>query len=269
MLQLYHAGPSVCAIKVRLVLDEKALPWESKLLNVHRGEQFTPEYRKLNPNAVVPTLVHDGRPIIESTIIIEYLDDTFPAPALMPGNSYRRAMARLWMKKIDDYLHAACAALTFAIAFRPQLLRKSRDELEARFAAVPDPAMRERQRQAVLLGLDAPQAAGALRNYDKFIGEMEETLAQAPYLAGDSYSLADAAATPYVNRATMLALDGILFDNRPLVADWFKRMRDRPSFQAAIDNHLSEADRENFRISREETATKARKILRSPSPQTA
>ena len=266
MLQLYHAGPSVCAIKVRLALHEKTLPWESRLLNMHRGDQFTPEYRKLNPNAVVPTLVHDGRPIIESTIIIEYLDDTFPAPGLMPSDAYRRAIARLWMKKIDDYLHAACAALTFAIAFRPQLLRKSREELEARFAAVPDPAMRERQRQAVLLGLEAPQAAGALRNYGKFIGEMEETLAQTPYLAGDAYSLADIAATPYVNRAIMLALDGILFDNRPRVADWFARMRERPSFQAAIDNHLSDSDRENFRIAREETMSKAREILRTPSP---
>jgi len=123
MLTLYHAGPSVSAIKVRLVLHEKNLPWESKLVQVHRGDQFSAEYRKLNPNAVVPTLFHDGRPIIESTVIIEYLEDVVPAPPLLPRDPYQKAMARLWMKKVDDYLHAACNALTFAIAFRPILLR--------------------------------------------------------------------------------------------------------------------------------------------------
>ena len=270
MLTLYHAGPSVSAIKVRLALHEKGLPWDSTLVHVHRGEQFSAEYRKLNPNAVVPTLVHDGRPIIESTVIIEYLEDAFPTPPLLPPDPYQRAMARLWMKKVDDYLHAACNALTFAIAFRPILLRKNtREQLEARFAAIPDPNMRERQRQAVLLGLEAPQVGAALRNYDKFIGEMEEGLAGSSYLAGDSYCLADVAATPYVNRATMLALDGLLLKQRPRVLEWFERIRERPSFQDAIESHMTERDRDYFRVSREETEASVRKMLRSPVPQSA
>jgi glutathione S-transferase len=270
MLCLYHAGPSVSAIKVRLVLHEKNLPWESKLVHVHRGEQYAAEYRKLNPNAVVPTLVHNDRPIIESTIIIEYLDDVFPAPPLLPSDPYRKAMAPLWMKKVDDYLHAACNALTFAIAFRPILLRKNtREQLEARFAAIPDPNMRERQRQSVLLGLEAPLVGEALRNYDKFIGEMEEALAQSPYLAGDGYSLADVAATPYVNRTTMLALDGALLNGRRRVQEWFKRIRERPSFQAAIETHMTDDDREYFRVSREETETSVRKILHPSIPPNA
>jgi glutathione S-transferase len=270
MLILYHAGPSVSAIKVRLVLHEKNLPWQSRLVHVHRGEQFTAEYRKLNPNAVVPTLVQDGRPIIESTIIIEYLEDAFPMPPLLPRDPYQRAVARLWMKKVDDYLHAACNALTFAIAFRPILVRKNtREQLETRFAAIPDPNTRERQRQAVLLGFEAPQVGAALRNYDKFIGEMEETLVQSPYLAGDRYSLADVAATPYVNRATMLALDGTLLAARPHVLAWFRRVRDRPSFDAAIEQHMTEADREYFRVPREETEADVRKVLRSSIAQSA
>src|SRR5882672_4241875 len=145
MLYLYHATPSVCAIKVRIVLSEKTLPWDGKILDLLRGDQFQPEYRKLNPNAVVPTLVHDGHTIIESTVIIEYLDEAFPTPALMFADPYHRAVARHWMKKIDDYLHGACAALTFAIAFRRLLLKKTPEELEARFAAISDPTMRERQ----------------------------------------------------------------------------------------------------------------------------
>jgi len=260
MLRLYHAGPSVSAIKVRLALHEKNLPWSSELLNVHHGDQFTAAYRRLNPNGVVPTLVHDDRPIVESTVILEYLEDSFPQPALMPAGAHERAAARLWMKKIDDYLHAACGALTFAIAFRPQLLKKSREELEARFAAVPDPNLRQRQRESVLLGFEAPQIAPALRNYGKFIDDMEATLVRSPYLAGDSYSLADVAATPYVNRAAMLTIDAIVLDNRPLVAAWFERIRARPSFTAAITDWMSEDDRDNFRIPRDETVQQLRRL---------
>src|SRR6266496_5181114 len=120
--------PPSAAMKVRLVLNEKGLPWDGKILDLRRGDQFDPEYRKLNPNSVVPTLVHDGRAVVESTVIIEYLDEAFPSPALMPGDPYQRAVPRLWMKKVDDYLHGACATLTFAIAFRPSLLKKTPED---------------------------------------------------------------------------------------------------------------------------------------------
>ena len=69
MLTLYHGSTSVCAIKARITLEEKGLPWQSELLDLQRGDQHRPEYLRLNPNAVVPTLVHDGRVLIESTLI--------------------------------------------------------------------------------------------------------------------------------------------------------------------------------------------------------
>ena len=67
MLELYHHGSSVCAAKVRFVLMEKGIAWESHYLDILKGEQFHPDYLKLNPMAVVPTLVHDGVVLVEST----------------------------------------------------------------------------------------------------------------------------------------------------------------------------------------------------------
>ena len=58
MLELYHSINSVCAQKVRVVLAEKGLEYGDRLMTL-RGDQFDPEYMQLNPNAVVPTLVHD------------------------------------------------------------------------------------------------------------------------------------------------------------------------------------------------------------------
>jgi glutathione S-transferase len=246
MLFLYHSTTSVCAIKVRLTLDEKQLAYDGKLLNLREGEQHRPDYVKLNPNHVVPTLIHDGKVLIESTVIIEYLDETFPDIPLMPADPFARAKARLWMKKIDDYLHAACSTLTFAITFTPLFRKKTKEELEAYFAAMPNPAYRERQRLSIEQGLDAPHVPAAARGYDQFIGEMEETLAAAPFLAGETYSLADAAATSYVFRAQMLGLDKLWTGHRPRVADWCARIHERPSFARALDNWMNDTDRARY-----------------------
>jgi glutathione S-transferase len=260
MLYLYHGTTSVCSVKVRLALEEKGLAWTGEVLDLQRGDQHRPDYAKLNPNEVVPTLVHDGKTVIESTLIIEYLDDAFPPPPLMPADAYGRAMARLWMKRIDDYLHAACSTVTFATANRKVLLRKTPEELEAHLERVPDPAYRERQRLAVAHGLSAPHVAQAVRHYDKYLGEMEAALGRSPFLAGENYSLADAAATPYVNRAEMLGMEG-LWHARPRVAAWLDRMRRRPSFEAAVTRWLGDADRDRFDVPRDETRQKLREIL--------
>ena len=78
MLFLYHGETAVCAAKVRLALAEKQLAWDGQVLDLQRGDQFAPEYIKLNPNSVVPTLVHEGHGfrevLIESTVINEYLE---------------------------------------------------------------------------------------------------------------------------------------------------------------------------------------------------
>src|SRR5262249_54993129 len=118
MITLYHHGSSVCAAKVRLVLAEKSLPRDGIYVGILRGDQFDPAYIKLNPKAVVPTLVHDGKVIVESTVICEYLDEVFPTPSLKPNTPEQRAAMRLWTKAVDEYLHPACAELTFASCHR-------------------------------------------------------------------------------------------------------------------------------------------------------
>lgn len=259
-LYLYHGTTSVCAIKVRLALGEKGLDWKGRVLDLRRGDQHQPEYLKLNPNGVVPTLVHaleDGeRVLVESTLIIEYLDEAFPVPPLMPADPYQRAQARLWMKKIDEELHAACSSITFAIAFRKELQQKSAADLAAHLAKIPDSAYRERQRLSIEHGLAAPHVAAAVKSFDRYIGAMEGALTNSRFLVGESYSLADVSATPYVNRAHMLGMDA-LWASRPGVADWLARMRARPAFERAVTGWLTDVDRRRFGGSHDE----ARKAL--------
>ena len=81
MLDLYHANHSTCSQKVRLCMAEKGLEYESHLINLATKEQLDPDYLRINPNGVVPSLVHDGLVVIDSSVICEYLDETTPMTA--------------------------------------------------------------------------------------------------------------------------------------------------------------------------------------------
>jgi len=102
MLTLYDFGNSVCCQKVRITLTAKGLAWDAIPIDLFKSEQYDPKYLKLNPKGVVPTLVHDGTPVIESTLICEYLDETFPDPPLMPKEAAARTRMRLWSKMVDE-----------------------------------------------------------------------------------------------------------------------------------------------------------------------
>jgi len=86
-MKLYHNPLSSCSQKVRMVLHEKKLSWESQVIDLQKGEQFTADYLALNPNAVVPTLEDQGHTVIESTLINEYLDDAYADITLKPANA--------------------------------------------------------------------------------------------------------------------------------------------------------------------------------------
>jgi glutathione S-transferase len=84
MLELYHNIISTCSQKVRLCFAEKGLTYVDRHFEFRDGGHLSPEYLKLNPNGVVPTLVHDGNPVIDSSVIVEYLDEAFPETSLTP-----------------------------------------------------------------------------------------------------------------------------------------------------------------------------------------
>ena len=234
MLELFHNNMSVCAQKVRLVLAEKGVEATEHHLNLRAGDQQQPDYVKLNPKAVVPTLVHDGVVVTESTVIAEYLDEVFAEPALRPADAAGRARMRAWAKRPDERIHAACATVSNGIAFRHQWLARGADELERIIQRTPDPERRTWRREIVEKGVESRQFGDAIRAYDKLLSDMEKALAASPWLVGEGYTLADAGITPYVNRLAMLKLER-MWDGRPNVTDWYARIRARSNFAAAIE----------------------------------
>ena len=241
MLELYHNDMSTCAQKVRLTLAEKGLDWTGHHFNLREGPQHKPNYLKMNPNGVVPTLIDDGRVIIESTVIMEYIDDRWPDPALRPSDPYGRARMRLWTKQLDEGLHAMTGVLSSSIAFRYQHFAiKTEDEVRQTIENIPDPGKRERQRENILKGLDSKFLPAAVKRFARLIGDIDGALGQGDWLVGNEFSLADIAYTPYMVRLTHLQMSW-LWEDKPAVADWFDRIQARPSFAAGIGGWLNDS----------------------------
>src|SRR6185295_5339753 len=233
MLALYHNDMSLCAQKVRICLAEKGLPWEDKHLVLRAAEHQQPWYLKLNRRAVVPTLLHDGHVVTESNVILEYLEDVFPQPRLRPDDPHQRAKMRLWTKQLDEDVHDASAAiLSFGIAFRHQYLERA--ELgKTMLEQIPNVFKRERRRDVVEKGLESRHFVIAVERMVLLLDEMEEALSAHQWLAGDIYTLADVAFTPYLARLEHLNILGMIGE-RHRVADWYRRCKARPSFHDAI-----------------------------------
>ena len=240
MIELYHNDMSVCAEKVRFALAEKTIPWTSHHLNLRAGDQQKPEYLKLNPNALVPTLVDKGTVIIESTVINEYLDDAYPDPPLRPAGATERARMRMWTKQLDEGVHAATSVVSSVIAFRYQKLANGMEALEAFHKRMPDPVKRERSWETVTKGVESRFFPEAIKRFDRLLGEMESALAQDSWLAGTEFSLADIGYAPYVTRLDHLQLQ-FLWDKRPRIRKWYDRLRERGAYSEALDKWFSDA----------------------------
>jgi glutathione S-transferase len=242
LLTLYHFGPAIGAQKVRLALAEKGLVFESRNVG---GALRDPAYLALNPNGVVPTLVHDERVLLESRIISEYLEEAFPDPALMPKDPYDRYWARYWSKLSDDSLHLNVFTLSFVSYMRDIFLAVPE---ETRAQALPghnDPVKRQRCLELLREGYSSPHVLTALRRFAVLLDEMENGLEnRGPWLAGSQYSLADADIAPYLNRLSLLGLESHWL-RRPAVRDWFDRVRARPSYESAITRWVTSAERES------------------------
>ena len=234
-MELYHNDMSTCAQKVRLTLAEKELNWISHHMDLRKGETRTPEYIKLNPKAVVPTLVDNGQIICESTVIMEYLDDAYPMPSVRPKDPIKRAQVRAWIKQLDEGLHAAVGTISGTVAFRHQMMAgRTKEEVIEFINLIPEIGRRERAMDTTFNGIESHFFPPAIKRWNKLFTDMEVALEQNTWLSGGSYSIADIAYTPYITRMDHLKFMG-LFKNRPKTLDWYERIKDRPNYSAITD----------------------------------
>ena len=177
----------------------KDLEWRSFEVDLFNHEQFDPEYLKLNPKGYVPTLVHDGQAIRESTLICEYLDEIVPSPPLMPADAHERVQVRLWSKAVDEGLFEGVTVFSFSAMFRDRMKNMSAEERERRYRNVGNPTRRDRHISMFEQGVDSPYVFRAVGAYETAFKEMEETLADgSDWLVSDMFSLAEVNLAPFL-----------------------------------------------------------------------
>src|ERR1700749_4827076 len=218
---LYNAPQSTCSQRVRFTLNAKRLAFDEVKLNLLAGDQLKPDYLKLNPNGVVPTLDHAGAIVIDSSVIMEYLDEIEPEPAnFTPHDPVERAKMRTLMHFMDEMPAPAVRVPTFNLAFLPRFAAMS----EAEFTAFAEskPLRREFMLAMGRTGFpqkEMDQALGRLRRtYERMDAEIEKS--GGPWLLGRDITLADVMVMPAIVRMADLGEDRA-WQDLPRVKRWF------------------------------------------------
>ena len=201
MIKLYDFSLSPRARKVRITLAAKGLAYEKVPIDITTGEQKTPEYLAINPYGKVPALQDNGTTVYESTIIMEYLNDTYPTPPLLPDDIGQRARARVLMHYADNPYESAVATLAGEFLLKP--LQGGTTDHEV-----------------------VSQANAALtRCFDHLTSELGNN----DFLVGSTLTLAD---IPYVAWALLFPRLNVDIPH-PRLEAWINRLKEQPSVQAA------------------------------------
>jgi glutathione S-transferase len=232
MLELYHDSDSIMSFKVRFCLAEKGLPWQEHRIILGKFDNLKPNYLKINAGGVVPSLIHDGNIVTESTVINEYIDEVFPDPPLVPHSPIERARMRIWTKYQDDVIHHSVRPATFQLMIKQRFKGLSAEEMDAKVASHPMPERRQAYREWTTGAVDVAAVQAAIRQMRDITAKLEQCLSQTLWLAGDSFSLADVAVATFVDRVDHLLFD-FLWEDLPGVQDWIRRIKDRDAYQLA------------------------------------
>ena len=227
---LYNAPQSTCSQRVRFVLNAKKLPFEEVKLDLLAGDQLKPDYLKLNPNGVVPTLDHDGNVVIDSSVIIEYLDEIAPQESFTPRAPVDRAHMRSLMRFIDEMPAAAVRVPTFNLAFLPRFAAMSEEEFLA--FAESKPLRKEFMLAMGRKGFPEKDMNAALDRMRRTYERMDDAIVASggPWLLGKTPTLADISLMPAIVRMADLGL-ATMWKDMPRVARWYDEIRAHPAFK--------------------------------------
>lgn len=238
MLELYHSGVTTCSKQVRQQLVEKGVPYVSRYVELWSYQNLEPAYLAMNPNGVVPTLVHDGVPIINSLAIMEYIEDVFPHPSLRPADPVMRAKQRHW-SFVADEIHPSLANVTYNAVVAKRNKTIDRETVAAIAARMPVPERRERFLRSAGAGFSAHDISEAWDRLDFVLGQFSDALTLGPWVCGADYSLGDIAMLAIVGRCHDLKPETVA--RRPVLADWLARSLARPAVQNTYATGTAEA----------------------------
>jgi glutathione S-transferase len=229
-LELYNAPQSTCSQRVRFVLNAKHLPFAERRLDLFSGDQLKPDYLALNPNGVVPTLLHDEAVVTDSTVIMEYVEEVFgDGRSFVPADPVERARMRSLMRFIDEVPAAAIRIPSYNLAFLPHFQAMTEEEFQA--LADSKPLRREFILRMGRTGFPDSDMNEAMKRLQRTIDRMDAEIERSggPFLLGADMSLADISVMPSIVRMDDIRLDH-MWAEKPAIRIWFDAIRADAAF---------------------------------------
>lgn len=229
---LYHWEPNANSGKPMLALMEKGVAFKSHYLDLLNFDQHQPDYLKVNPQGTIPAMTHGSLVLTESTAIMEYVDEAFDGPRLMPEDARDQWRIRWWMKFMDQWLAPSFSMIGWSVFVGPAARQKDPEVLKAAIDRIPLPERRTAWRKAIYGLFSDEEMAESQRRVALGIGMLEEALGKREWLASDGYSLADVNG---FNLAYALPLSqpGLSNDKlTPNIMRWLRAIYARPATKA-------------------------------------
>ncbi|MBC7985102.1 MAG: glutathione S-transferase family protein [Sphingomonadaceae bacterium] len=240
MLTLYAFGPGANSMKPLLTLYEKGVAFEHRFLNPANFEHHEPWFKAINPRGQVPALDHDGRIVTESTVICEYVEESFPDPPnLMPADPFGRAQVRVWTKWVDEYFCWCVSTIGWERMIGPMARALSDEEFEDKVKGIPVPEQQVKWRNA-RKGFAREVLDEEMRKIRVSVAKLEARLAESEWLAGDSYTLADICNFAIANGMQHGFAEVVNADNTPHLLAWIERINERPACKRMFAESRSE-----------------------------
>jgi glutathione S-transferase/GST-like protein len=232
MITLYHWEPNANSGKPMLALMEKGVEFKSHYLDLLNFDQHSPEYLKINPSGTIPAMVHDNVVLTESTAIMEYVDETFPGPALRPDNPVERWRMRWWMRFFDQYMGPSLSMIGWSVFVGPSVRDRDPEVLKRAIEQIPLKERRIAWSKAIYNTFSEDELAESRRRIAVGTKALEDALTQRPWIAGDTYSLADINGFN-LGYALPLAQPNLCNDEQtPHIMAWLRRIYARPAAKA-------------------------------------
>ena len=234
MLTIYHWEPNANSGKPILAAFEKGVEFESRYIDMLGFEQHAPEYLKVNPNGTIPSMVHDGTLVAESTVMMEYIDEVFDGPPLRPADAFERWRMRWWCRFFDQFVGPSVSMFGWSFFVGPSVRQRDPEELKARIERIPLKERRIAWSKAIYGTFGQEEMAESARRIAFGVGHLEGALSERPWVAGQTYSLADVAGFNMFAGLPLMSPDVVNDQKTPHLMEWLRKINERPAVQRAL-----------------------------------
>jgi glutathione S-transferase/GST-like protein len=250
MLTIYHWEPNANSGKPVMAAFEKGVPFESRYTDLLSFDQHTPEYLKINPNGTIPAMVHDGVLIAESTAMMEYIDAAFPGPPLRPSDPFERWRMRWWCRFFDQFVGPSISMFGWSFFVGPSVRQRDPEELKARIERIPLKERRIAWSKAIYGTFSPEEMAESKRRIAFGVEHLEASLSERPWVAGQSFSLADIVGYNMFAGLPVMMPDIVSDAQTPHLLEWLRKLNERPAARKSLELGRTELMRRYVHLQR-------------------